>query len=121
MSFDYDEIAADALEILEEFGADVTLTNNAAATYYPATGGSTASASAADTRKGAIFDFGAGDVNGPGGLIQGGDKRCLLEAGTFAPQLEDHVTANSVEYVIKGVGSINPAGTPVLYDLHLRK
>lgn len=115
----YSDMAAVALEQLTEFGQDVALRNYTVGTYDPADG--TVPTTYADvTRKGALFDFGAGQINGPGGLIQGGDKRLLLQAGTV-PALEDHVIVDSVDYVIKGVGEVNPAGTPVLYDLHLRR
>jgi len=119
MSFDYAELARTASKLLREFGQDVTLRNYSLGTYDPATGSATPTY--ADlTKKGVLLDFGAGQTLGTGGLIQQGDKRLLLEVGS-APSLEDHIVVGTTEYVIKGVGEVNPAGTPVLYDLHLRK
>lgn len=119
MTFNYAKTAATALRLLTRFGADVTLRNvPSTGTYTP--GGTNVPGGPTDvTRKGAIFDFGKGQVNAAGGLIQGGDKRLLMEVGVV-PSLEDRVVANGVEYVIKGVGEVNPAGVPVVYDLHVR-
>lgn len=119
MAFDYAEIAANALETLTEFGRDVTRRSYAAGTYDPATGLVTPT-TADTTRKGALFDFGAGQTLERGTLIQAGDKRLLLDAtATVSPQ--DHFIIGGVEYVIESLGEINPAGTCVLYDIHLRK
>lgn len=118
MAFDYAEIAANALETLTEFGQDVTRKSFTAGTYDPATGLVTPT-TANTTRKGALFDFGAGQTLERGALIQGGDKRLLVDAtATINPQ--DHFIIGGVEYVIVSIGEINPAGTPVLYDIHLR-
>jgi hypothetical protein len=120
-SFNYARIAATSIRLLAKFGAPVTLRDKALGTYDPATGAVTAAAPADKVRNGALLDFGAGQVLAPGGgLIQAGDKRLLLEPGSV-PGLEDNVIAGGIEYVIKGIGEVNPAGTPVMYDLHLRK
>lgn len=119
MSFDYSEVAANALETLTEFGRDVVRRAFSAGVYDPATGLVTPT-TADTTRKGALFDFGAGQTLERGTLIQGGDKRLLLDAtATVAPQ--DHFVIGGVEYVIVSLGEINPAGTVVLYDIHLRR
>lgn len=119
MSFNYAEIAANALETLTEYGQDVTRRSYTAGTYAPATGLVTPT-TADTTRKGVLFDFGAGQTLERGTLIQAGDKRLLLDAtATVSPQ--DHFIVGGAEYVIVSLGEINPAGTVVLYDIHLRK
>lgn len=118
MSFDYAELAIIAASLLSEFGQSVTLRNFSVGGYDPLTG--TAAPTTSDVmRKAVPFDFGAGQTLGTGGLIQAGDKRLLLEVGVV-PSLEDHILFGGMEYVIKGVGEVNPAGVPVVYDLHLR-
>lgn len=119
MTFDYAELAATALELLTEFGGDVTRSSYSAGVYDPATGLVTP-ATADTTRKGALFDFGAGQTLERGTLIQGGDKRLLLDATATVAQ-QDHFIIGGVEYVIVSVGEISPAGTVVLYDIHLRR
>lgn len=118
-AFNYAEIAANALETLTEFGQDVTRRSYTAGTYSPSTG--TVTPTTADTtRKGALFDFGAGQTLERGTLIQGGDKRLLVDA-TAAINPQDHFIVGGEEYVIVSLGEINPAGTVVLYDLHVRQ
>lgn len=118
MTFDYSELAANATEILTEFGRNVTRRSYTVGNYNPATG-STAPVTADTTRKGATFDFGSGKTFHNGNLIQADDKRLLLDAdATISPQ--DHFIIGGKEYVTVSVGEINPAGTVVLYDIHLR-
>lgn len=119
-AFDYSRTAATAARLLARFGAAVTIKKVDDGTYNTATGQNVQAAPQQSTRNGALLDFPPGQANGPGGLVQGGDKRLLLEAGTFAPSLEDRVVANGTEYAVKGVQQVNPAGTPVIYDIHLR-
>jgi hypothetical protein len=117
----YDELAVVSADLLEEFGQVVTLRNNAPGTYDPDTGGMTGGGPVDVARKAALFDFRAGQENGPGGLILVGDKKLLMEKG-IVPGLEDLIIlADGAVYVIKGIGETNPAGTVVLYMLHLRK
>lgn len=119
MGFNYSEAVTSALETLTEFGSDVTRKSFTAGTYDPATGSVTPTT--ADTmRKGALFDFGAGQTLERGTLIQGGDKHLLVDA-TAQVALQDHFIVGGVEYVIVSIGEIAPAGTVVLYDLHLRR
>ena len=118
MSFDYADIATTAKDLLAEFGQPVTLRNVTIGTYNPATGTNTTTTTDV-TRNAALFDFAEGQTLGPGGLIQQGDKKLLMETGVI-PALEDQVIVSGVLYVIKGVGESNPAGTPVMYKLHLR-
>ena len=118
MTFDYAKTATTALRLLTKFGRDVVRRNYSVGVYDPATGAN-AVTYADTTWKGALLDFGAGKTLERGSLIQVGDKRLLLEAGA-TPQLEDHMIVGTVEYAIISVGEVNPAGTSVLFDLHLR-
>lgn len=118
MTFDYASVAATSLELLTEFGQDVTCRAYTQGTYDPATGATT-NTTADTTRKGVLLDFGAGQTLERGGLIQGGDKRLLLDA-TATVDLNDHFIVAGADYSIVSVGSVDPAGTRVLFDLHLR-
>lgn len=118
MAFDYAELAAVSLELLTEFGADVTRKSYTVGTYDPATGAN-AVTTANTTRKGALFAFGAGQALVNGTLIQVGDMRLLVDAeGAVDPQ--DHFIVASKEYVIVSMDAVSPAGTVVLNDLHIR-
>lgn len=118
MTFNYAPLAADATALLAEYGGPVTQRAYTAGTYDPTTGLTTPTIT--DTaRKGVALDFGAGQTLVGGQLVQTGDKRLLLDASaTVAPQ--DHFVVAGTEYVIVGLGEINPAGVRVLYDIHLR-
>jgi hypothetical protein len=119
MTFPYANTAAAALDLLTEFGQEVTRRSYGAVIYNPATG-TTTPTTADTTRKGALLDFGAGQTLERGTLIQGGDKRLLLDpVAAISPQ--DHFIVGGIEYVIVSMGEINPAGTRVLYDVHLRR
>ncbi len=107
----YAQSAALALKLLTQFGQDVTRRSYTAGTSSPTT--------ADTTRKGAIFDFRNGKTVERGTLIQVGDKQLYVDADDEINQ-QDHFIVGGVEYVIVSVGEVNPAGTRVLYDLHLR-
>lgn len=116
---DYAALAATAARLLAQYGQPVTLRNYPVGTYSTANSTVSGMEPTDVTRNGALFDFGEGQTIGPGGLIQQGDKKLLMEAGVV-PALEDHVIVAGVEYVIKGISGANPAGVPVAYTLHLR-
>ena len=118
MTFDYAEVAADVLDALTEFGADVTITRVTVGTYDPATGANAVTTSTA-TVKGVVLDFGAGTSMVGGNMVTAGDKRLLLEAAA-APDMNDTFTANGKTYAPVSIGEVNPAGVAVLYDLHVR-
>lgn len=115
--FDWTELQAEVLDVIAGFGL-VTQRAYTIGTYDPATGEATTT-STDSLRRGIILDFGAGQTLCRGTLIQGGDKRLLLD-GTSAVLMQDHFIINAVEYVVVSIGEINLAGTPLLYDLHVK-
>jgi len=122
MTFNYDEFAALSLELLTEFGQDVTRTANAFGTRNAATR-TTPITPTDTTRKGAIFNFSSKTTRGEttirGESIQVGDKQLLVDAEGDV-NLADHFTVDGSEYKIISIDEINPAGTVVLFDLHVR-
>ena len=115
---DYVKSAATATRLITKFGQSVTLRHYTIGTYDPATGLNTVTTSDV-TAKAVVFDFGKGQTLQAGNLIQAGDKQALM-AITQTPALQDHVIVGGKEYVILGIGEVNPAGTVIIYDLHLR-
>jgi hypothetical protein len=120
-TFDYLELRNIAAELLTEFGQSVTLKRIAAGSYDPATSLVTGDTSTSEVLKGALFDFGAKETHMGTTLVQAGDKRLLLQVGSSKPLLSDRVVINGTEYAILGVEETNPAGTAVVYALHLRR
>lgn len=115
MSF-YDDMAATSLALLTEFGQSVTHRSHTDGTYDPATGSATPVVTDA-TRKGALFDIDTTTLRGE--LVQVSDKRLLVD-GSASVNLRDRFIVDSVEYVIVSLGEVNPAGTRVMYDMHVR-
>jgi len=117
MSF-YSDLAKVSLDLLTRFGQTITRRACTAGAYVPATG--TATQTTTDTsRKGAIFDFGPGVTYIRGQLVKATDKQLLVDA--TGPIIEtDHFVVGGTEYTVVTLGEISPAGTPVVYDLHIR-
>ncbi len=115
----YDELADLSLELLTEFGQSVTRRSYTVGTYDPATGSNSVT-TADTTRKGAIFAIGDGVTTMFGNLVQEKDMRLLVDAEA-AINLQDHFIVGGVEYVIVGMNEVSPAGTRVLFDLHVRQ
>ena len=122
----YTRLQATANRLLRGKGQSLTLTRITAGTYDPATGGMTGATTSTQSAYGAIFDYGAKQIDGT--LIKAGDKQLLLSPfktdGTAltAPVLGDTVTVGSIVYtLVEPLKEINPAGTTVMYEVNLRK
>jgi hypothetical protein len=106
-------------------GLTVTLTRQASGAYDPATGAA-AITTTTQTGKGVILPFSAGLRHLAGTNIAIGDKQLLLSAlksdGTAltAPQLDDKVSADGVDYTITNIAPLSPAGLDIMYDCTIR-
>lgn len=120
----YDKAAATSLRMLTAFGKSVTLRTFTLGTYDTTTGTVAEPTSADETRKAVILEFSrreSGTMLRNGTLITSSDKRCLMDANGVAPLLASRVVDGTTEYTIQDVKELNPAGTPILYDLVIRK
>jgi hypothetical protein len=119
----YSNLQATASRLLASKGQAVTLQSMQAGTYDPDTSLNTQAAPTAFTLRGVLLDFAAGKEREGGELVQAGDKELYLEAKAGqAPKIDDKVVmADGTVYTVLSVGEVNPAGTPVVYDLHLRR
>lgn len=118
-TFDYDEIADTAAELLAEFGTIVKLRAKGTAAYDVNTSRATPPTPVDRDRNGVLLDFDRGKKEERGQLIQAKDKRLIMEAGVI-PSLEDVVIVGSTTYSIVSIGEASPAGLPIVYNLHLR-
>lgn len=123
MSFDYTKSAASATKLLTKFGRTVVRTATTAGTYVP--GGTVTGATTANTNRiAAFFDYGdqgrSGEQYVRGSLVQKGDKQMLLDPNGAA-ELTDLYTVGSDVYTVVSIGEVNPAGTVVLFDIHVRR
>jgi hypothetical protein len=111
-------MASDASAMLKEFGQAATWEHdNNDGSLNPATGTTTGATSTAYSAKVVLLDFQTNRINGTSVLAT--DSRFLMEVGN-KPEVGDIITVNAVEYKVMDVQEVNPAGTPVLYEVQLR-
>lgn len=119
MTFNYTTSSATALRLLTKFGQAVTLRKQTAGAYDPSTG--TATITQSDTAGNAVMlEFSDGERYQAGTTIQEGDKKALLNAVAVTPAPNDLLIVGSATWTVLGVKTLAPAGTVVLYELHLR-
>jgi len=118
MSF-YADLATLSGSLLAAYGQAITRTANTAGAYDPATGAASNTA-VTSTRQGALFSYGkdAGQYV-RGNLVQVNDRKLLLDA-TAAVALTDTYTVQGEVYSVVSIKPTDPAGIPVLYELHVR-
>jgi len=118
----YEQTAARASATLARKGRNVILRQIAEGTYDTDQGAVSAPAPTDSTLKGVLFDFRSGLTTVRGTLIEAGDKELYLEAKPgVVPSQRDQVVVGADTYKVVSVGEINPAGTAILYTIHLRK
>lgn len=123
MSISYTKLAATAKKLLTNFGQSVTLVIPADGAYDPDTGTGTRG-EARESRMAALLDFeriNFGMTLQDGSRILANDRRCIMDANGTAPTTHHFVEVAGERFPIKDVKILNPAGTPVLYDLLIRK
>lgn len=135
---DYSAKAATALRLLTRFGQSVTRVKTVLGGYDPEedefgwyqwyfqySGAYNPETSAtipttdSSTRTGALLNYGKGIEYVRGMQVTQRDKRLLLDA-SGAADISDTYTVSGVEYTVQSLEDINPAGTVVMYDLHVR-
>jgi hypothetical protein len=122
----YSKMQKTANKLLIGKGQTVTLTHVVPGAYDPATGATGAATTTTQTGTGAVLDWEARRIDGT--LIKNGDKKLLLSplntagASLTAPVLGDTVTdAAGVSFtLVDPLGTLSPAGTPILYDCNMR-
>lgn len=120
MAINYDEIAADALEALEEAGQPVEVHKpGAGGSYVPGVGVVPAEPPRNFDGTGALFGYRAQNIDGIS-VLQGDQRLLLAPQIAEAPQVGWTVTASAVTYNIVRVERVAPAGVVVLYELQVR-
>jgi len=118
----YDEMAVMALEMITEFGQPVTISKTEQGEYDPETGGEAPGATVEQIAQGILLDF-TGQEFQNNSLIKQGDKKLKIAAQGLAwvPGLLDRVVAQGRTWsIVPPLKEINPAGTPILYELQVR-
>ena len=121
----YEEMAAMADELLREFGKTLTLQQIAPGQYDPAAGAAVDTVTDFPAAVGALFDYElltSGQTFMDASLLAVGDKQCYLSPiGVPEPRVGFQVVDGAETWRVMSVKKVDPAGTPVLYELQLRK
>ncbi|TWR85101.1 hypothetical protein FJD38_22730 [Pseudomonas saxonica] len=121
MSF-YDDMAGVALELIAEFGQGVILREAIPGEYDPETGQTAPDQTREQIGQGIMADFSGLEFQN-NSLIKQGDKKLKLAASglEWAPSLMSKVVVQGVSWtIVPPLKEINPAGTPLLYELQVR-
>lgn len=118
----YDEMAVMALELISEFGQPVTISKTEQGEYDPETGGESPGTTVEQVAQGMLLDFTGLEFQN-NSLIREGDKKLKIAAQGLAwvPSLLDKVVAQGRTWsIVPPLKEVNPAGTPILYELQVR-
>jgi hypothetical protein len=118
----YDEMAVMALEMITEFGQPVTIRVITVGEYDPDTGTAPPDIITEQTAQGILLDF-TGQEFQSNSLIKQGDKKLKIAAQGLAwvPDLLNKVIVQGRTWsIVPPLKEINPAGTPILYELQVR-
>lgn len=118
----YDEMAVMALEMITEFGQPVTISKAEPGEYDPETGSAPPDSTKEQAAQGILLDF-TGQEFQNNSLIKQGDKKLKIAAQglEWVPDLLNKVIIQGRTWsIVPPLKEVNPAGTPVLYELQVR-
>ncbi|CAI8733664.1 Phage protein [Pseudomonas sp. IT-P44] len=118
----YDEMALMALEMITEFGQPVIIRATTVGEYDPEAGTAPPDTVIDQTAQGMLIDF-TGQEFQNNSLIKQGDKKLKIAAQGLAwvPGLLNKVIVQGRTWsIVPPLKEINPAGTPILYELQVR-
>ncbi|MEE4341470.1 hypothetical protein V2J66_07575 [Pseudomonas alliivorans] len=118
----YEEMAVMALDLITEYGQPVTIRDAVKGGYNPATGTTSPDTVTERTAQGILLDF-TGQEFQTNSLIKVGDKKLKIAARGLSepPTLLSKVVVQGRTWsIIPPLKEINPAGTPLLYELQVR-
>jgi len=125
MSQFYDRMASTALRLIERFGQTITLRDTVPGEYDPVTGSQTPDVEVNQPAQAVLQDYAlqqSGMSYAEGTVIKQGDKKILVAAqGLTPPTLTTTVIAGGATWTIVNIKEINPAGTPLVYELQGRR
>lgn len=123
MTFDYAKPAATAIKLIARYGRTIQHQRITEGPYSPETG-SVTNTTVSTNVKAVDFDFklqSAGQVFTSDSLVQVGDRYALIGAEVVAIDTSDKLLIDGVTWNIINVKKLAPAGTLVLWNVHIRK
>ena len=118
----YDEMAVMALEMITELGQQVIIRATTVGEYDPGAGTVPPDSTKEQSAQGILLDF-TGQEFQNNSLIKQGDKKLKIAAQglEWAPDLLNKVVVQGRTWsIVPPLKEINPAGTPILYELQVR-
>ena len=122
MSAFYDRMAATALRLITQYGLTITLRTVTPGGYDPETGETSLDTITEQVGQGILIDY-TGLEFQANSLIKQGDKKLKVAAQglEWAPDLLNKVIVQGRTWsIVPPLKEINPAGTPILYELQVR-
>ena len=118
----YDRMAETALRLIRQYGQTVTLREVTPGEYNPVTGDTAPDAVAETSASGVLIEY-TGQERQSNSLIQQGDKKLMLPAKALVqPSLNSKVVIQGeVWTIVPPLKVMNPAGTPLVYELQVRR
>lgn len=125
MSDFYTRAAATTLRLITDKGQDITLSKPDGGTFDPALGKYTSTTpGTSGTAKGVVVPLTKlADNRYLSELVEGKLRRVLVAASgaPFEPEAGDIATFDSEDWEVFGCTPVDPAGTPVLYKMEVRR
>lgn len=122
-TFNYTNLKNTATNLIAKFGQVATFRKVTVGTYNTATGKVTNTTS--DTSvKIVLLDYNMALKNKPDSLVKDNDRKVLMAASSIAvnPSTNDLIIIGSDTYTITSIPEIlNPGGTVLMYEFHVRK
>jgi len=122
MSAFYDRTAATALRLITQFGQPVTIRATTVGEYDPEAGSAPPDSTKEQTAQGILLEF-TGQEFQSNSLIKQGDKKLKIAAQglEWVPDLLNKVIIQGRTWsIVPPLKEVNPAGTPILYELQVR-
>lgn len=120
MSNFYNGLQSTAARLLAQFGKPLTLRIQTGAVYDPDTQANVPTY--ADHAVSGVIGNYQGRVTESGTLVQTDDKKILVSVGAAPePTAGAQIIDGATVYVVQTVKALNPAGTPLLYELQGRR
>ncbi|MEH6565562.1 MAG: hypothetical protein V7756_09595 [Halopseudomonas sp.] len=121
----YDDMATVALDLISEFGQAATIKDVAPGTYDAITGITSDDVPISQPAQLILLDYTlqeSGAKYSEGTQVKAGDKKILIAAKdlSWAPMLTSIITADGADWRIVNLKVSNPAGTPLVYEVHGR-
>lgn len=123
----YERMAATALRLITRFGQVGTISDVTPGTYDAVSGDElTPDTPISQTAQMILLDYTlqeSGAKYNEGNQVLAGDKKILIAAQglAWAPMMTSRITADGAVWQAVNIKASNPAGTPLVYEIHGRK